>query len=153
MRIIVLLGTLSTVLFAAFLLLNGQAMTAPSPLNLGIATVQGPPGIIAAALAAGAIIAFAMCLGMQAIRSGRARRSQAKALEHQRALAEEAETSRYNQLRIAMTSEFERLASTLSTSQDALRIEIQDSGNSIAAMLAEIDDRMRARPPEGTGTL
>lgn len=149
MRIIFLLGALATALFAAVVVLNAQTMAEPSAMNIGYTTVRGAPGVIAASLAAVAIVAFALCLGVQALLFNRTRRAHTKALETQRSLAEEAEASRFNQLRLTMVSEFEKLAIALSASQDALRAEIQDSGNSIAAMLAEIDDRTRTNPPTG----
>jgi hypothetical protein len=68
-------------------------------------------------------------------------------------LVEQVEVSRFNELRLALVSEFERFSSTLTATRDALRVEIHDSGNSIAAMLAEIDDRAKTTEPVSRGRL
>ena len=151
MRILFSLGAFATVLLAVLAALNEQAMMAPGEINLGIATAQGPLALVITALASAAIAALAAALGIQAILGSRERRMHAKALQAQRSLAETAETSRFNEIRVWMTTEFERLAKSMSVSQDALRAEIQDSGNSLAAMLAEIDDRTRTSSPRDAG--
>ncbi len=89
----------------------------------------------------------------QAVSNARRARETAKALEAQRALVEQVEVSRFNELRLALVSEFERFSSTLTATRDALRVEIHDSGNSIAAMLAEIDDRAKTTEPVSRGRL
>jgi len=45
-------------------------------------------------------------------------------------------------LRKVLHAEIEQLADRVSTSQAGLRTEIRESTNSLAAMLAELDDRL-----------
>ena len=70
-------------------------------------------------------------------------RHQAKQLEKQRTLANEAEASRFVELGKAMHAEFEQLSERLKQSQTAVTQNVQESVNSLAAMLGEIDDRTK----------
>lgn len=147
MRILFLLGALAAALLAAFVTLNWQAVASTQPANLGFASFDAPVGLVVLGLCLTVMATFGLGLASQVLSGAKARRAQTRALEVQRTLANDAEASRYHELRAVLLGEFERLAATLSESQDALRVEIQDTGNSIAAMLAEIDDRTRRASP------
>jgi hypothetical protein len=73
-------------------------------------------------------------------------RRHTKELQAQRALADQAEASRFTELRAVLQAEMAQLAQRLDASQQVLRREIQDSGNSIAAVLGEMDDRFKTGP-------
>lgn len=144
MRILLLLCALAIALLAAVATFNWTAIETPSPVSLGFVHIDASLGAILLVLCLVALASLAIYTAWQAVSNARRARETAKALEAQRALAEQVEVSRFNELRLALVSEFERFSSTLTATQDALRVEIQDSGNSIAAMLAEIDDRAKA---------
>lgn len=72
-----------------------------------------------------------------------------KALQEQRTLADQAEASRFTELKVSMVSEFEKLAIQLQQSQSAVSRELREQTNSLAAMLGEIDDRFKRRSGGG----
>lgn len=144
MRILLLLCALALATTAAIAAFNWSALMATAPVNLGVANIDASVSAILLALCLVAVATLAIYATAQGVTNARTSRAVAKRLEAQRALAEQAEVSRFSELRLALSSEFERFSTTLTASQDALRREIQDSGNSLAAMLAEIDDRAKA---------
>src|SRR5262245_13583667 len=86
----------ATVLFAA---LNWSAFIAPTPISLGVATVQAPLGLILLAfIALLAVVFLAYALYLQTSFLVEARRS-ARELQAQRELADQAEASRFTELR------------------------------------------------------
>jgi hypothetical protein len=146
MRYLLLIGLLIVALFAGFAALNWPLIAAAVPLNFGGYTVTASLGFTMSAFLAAIILVLATQMALQQLSITRVRRQQAKALDAQRALAEQAEASRFSELRATLLSEFERMSATVTASQDALRLEIQESANSIAAMLGEMDDRLTASP-------
>ena len=72
-------------------------------------------------------------------------RRHTKELQAQRTLADEAEASRFTELRSLLHAELDRLASRVEQTQAGLRTEIRDSANSLSAMIGEIDDRTSRR--------
>jgi hypothetical protein len=70
-------------------------------------------------------------------------RRQTKELQVQRTLADQAEASRFTELRVIVHDELERLADRMTQALDALRAEIRDHANSLAATIGELDDRMQ----------
>lgn len=146
MRILLFLCALALAIAGAVAALNWPAVTAMSPVSLGFMHVDASISAILLGSSLVAVASLAIYIAVQGAAHARATRAHAKALQAQRALAEQAEASRFTELRLALSSEFERFSATLASSQQALRQEIQDSGNSLAAMLAEIDDRARGAP-------
>jgi K+-sensing histidine kinase KdpD len=144
MRTLLLLGALAAALLVAFILLNWAVVAVPMPVSLGLASADLPVGLTVLTLGAALIAALVTYIVAQALSAARARRVHAKAFEAQRSLAEQAEASRFSELRTVMKAEFDHLSSTLIANQDVLRTDIQESANSIAAMLAEIDDRTKS---------
>ena len=69
-------------------------------------------------------------------------RRQAKELTAQRTLADQAEASRFTELRAVMHDELEHLADRMAQMYDTLRAEIRDNTNSLAATIGELDDRI-----------
>lgn len=126
-------------LVAGFAALNWTAFTTPVPLNLGVTTLEAPLGLTMLALVVVVALAF---LGYVALFQGRVlleTRRHAKELQAQRVLADQAEASRFTELRALLQAEVVRL-------EGALRGEIRDSANSLAAMIGELDDRVTGVP-------
>lgn len=73
-------------------------------------------------------------------------RRHAKELQAQRELAEQAEASRFTDLRTTLLAETARLAEHITAANEVLRTEIRDNANSLAATLGEMDDRLRHTP-------
>jgi uncharacterized integral membrane protein len=134
-----LLLLLFIALVAGFAALNWTAFTTPVPLSLGVTTVEAPLGLAMLALVVVVALAF---LGYVALFQGRLlleSRRHAKELQAQRQLADQAEASRFTELRALLQAEVVRL-------EGALRGEIRDSANSLAAMIGELDDRVTGLP-------
>jgi uncharacterized integral membrane protein len=119
MRTRSLLALLAAVLLAAFVVLNWPAFIAPTALAIGPLHFEAPLGLLMLGLlllvTVALLVQMAFWQGAMLLET----RRQARELQAQRQLAEEAEASRFT----------------------ALRTEIRDSANSLAAMLAELDDR------------
>lgn len=133
------------VLIAGFAALNWAAFNTPVPLSLGVTTVEAPLGLLMLGLVVLVALAF---LAYVALFQGRLlleSRRHAKELQAQRQLADQAEASRFTELRALLQAEVVRL-------EGALRGEIRDSANSLAAMIGELDDRFSAVPGARGGT-
>jgi len=74
-------------------------------------------------------------------------RRYSKELQAQRTLADQAEASRFTELRGFIQGELAQLNQRIAQSHEALRSELKqelsDSSNSLAAHLAEMDDRLQ----------
>lgn len=130
-----LLLLLFIALIAGFAALNWAAFATPVPLSLAVTTVEAPLGLVMLGLVVLVTLAF---LGYVAVFQGRLlleTRRHAKELQAQRQLADQAEASRFTELRSLLQAEVLRL-------EGALRGEVRDSANSLAAMIAELDDRV-----------
>lgn len=145
MRTRSLLVLLAITLVAAFAVLNWPAFMAPTRLSLGFTSFDAPLGLAMLALLVLVILAFVIQMAMWQAAILTQTRRHAKELHAQRTLAEQAEGSRFTELRNLVHSEVERLAERISASQTGLRTEIRENSNSLAAMLGEIDDRMKRR--------
>ena len=132
-------------LVGLFALVNWDAFAALTPLSLGVATVQAPLGLIMLGLVAFLCVLFAVwVIALQAGALRDARR-QTRELQAQRDLADKAEASRFTELRTDLLARLDRL-------QNESRLALEQHGNTIAAHLCELEDRLeRARllpPPE-----
>jgi uncharacterized protein HemX len=141
MRTRSLLALLFVALIAAFAGLNWPAFNASTSLSLGFFSVEAPLGLAMLGLLTALTLGFAVYMALWQANVLLETRRHTRELQTQRALADQAEASRFTELRDAMRLEFETLAQRIAQSQDALRIEVHESVNSLAALLAEIDDR------------
>lgn len=146
MRVRSLLVVLLLAAIAAFVTLNWSVYMAPAPLNLGWTTIEAPPGLVALGLLALCVVVFALYLLVWQSSFLLEARRQAKELQAQRSLAEQAETSRFMQLQALMQTELSGLNQRIAESQEALHTEIRENANSIAAAIGELDDRLQRRP-------
>ncbi|MEO8524008.1 MAG: LapA family protein [Caldimonas sp.] len=143
MRLRTLVAILLVALLATFTALNWAAFVAPTSLSVGVASFEAPLGVVMLAIVGGMALLFA---GYMAFWQGRLlveARRHAKELQAQRALADQAEASRFTELRTALTGATERLEVRFDATRDALRTEMKEATNSLAAMIGEIDDRAK----------
>lgn len=152
MRTQIVLVALVLVLTALFTALNWTALTASTPINLLVVDVQGPLGLVVLLLA-GVLIALMILLvvWMQASVLLEARRH-SRELNAQRELADKAEASRFTELREMLKGELASLAgegrptvevlARLDQLEDVLRKEVHDSGNTLAAYIGELENRL-----------
>ncbi|MBB1074067.1 LapA family protein [Rhodoferax sp. 4810] len=145
-------------LIAGFTLLNWPVITAPTALSLGVAEVQAPLGLIMLALMVALIALFLVYLLYLQTTVMFDARTHAKELQANRKLADQAEASRFTELRTFLDTEFKRMTSADNEAKAALlaridklerdlRLAVEQSGNSLAASIGEMDDRQRGGNP------
>lgn len=157
LRTLILAASLAFV--ALFALINWDAFMAPTPLTLGFMEVRAPLGLVML-LTTGVVSALFLLyiLFMQASVIVEARRT-AKELKGHRELTDQAEASRFSELRAFLERELQRLeaqqaastrelAARVEQSQSLLKTEIQASTGSLSACMGEVEDKLdRALQP------
>lgn len=153
MRIRTLLMLLFCVLAAAFIALNWGELSRPTTLSMGFVQTQGPLGLVMVGLMLLAILVFgAYALAIQTA-SLLETRNHAKEMKTQRELAEKAEVSRFTELRTLIersendsrtqAAELRQLVTEqLQAVQKDMQTAIENSGNTLAAYMGELEDRM-----------
>jgi hypothetical protein len=142
---------------AIFAALNWSAFTAPTVLRLGFATIEAPLGLIMLGLTV--LLAFMFLIFVTYLQTSvlLESRRHARELQAQRDVAEQAEASRYSRLREFLESELQKiryrseLAETgviarLDQLDRELRAAIEQSGNTLAAYIGELEDRLEQKP-------
>lgn len=153
-RTIVLIVAIA--LMAGFAALNMDEFTRPALLSLGFTTVQAPLGLVLLVILAAALLLFlATTLYIQSTHLLETRQT-ARELHAQRELADKAEASRFTELRSYLEAQaladkqreatqatvlMERLAQT----QQAIAAKVDQSGNTLAAYIGELEDRLESR--------
>jgi uncharacterized integral membrane protein len=154
---------LMVVLFAAFTAVNWSAFTAPTTLSFVFGTVQAPLGLLLLGFIVLIASVFLLLLAVQQATVLVETRRAAKELSAQRALADQAEASRFTELRRHVDEALQRIDGNEGARQEAilqridrletsLRTHIEQTGNSLAASVGEVDDRIERlaalpRPP------
>ena len=148
--LVVLLAALA--LFAA---INWQAFVAPTPLSLVVTQVQAPLGVIMLGFTVAIATAFLIFIVYMQTSVVFELRRQARALEAQRELADSAEASRFTELREYLARELSSLRTgtqpgnelqlKLDQVQRDLREEIHTAGNTLAAYIGELEERLERR--------
>ena len=147
MLIIVVLGIL--VVFAA---INWNAFTSPTTLSVGFTNVEAPLGLILLGIAAGLTLLFLIYVVYLQSSTLMESRRYGRELQAQREVADQAEASRTAQLHSFLEAELRKLAnqtdeakagllSRLDQLDRDLRSTVEQSANSLAAYLGEIEDR------------
>ena len=153
--------------FAGFVALNWSVVTAQTTLSFGFWTAEAPLGLL---LLGFTVLIAAMFLFVLVIQQATVlveTRRAAKELTAQRTLADQAEASRFTALGERLDAEMKRVEGQAASRHDALvqrldgvertlRAHVEQTGNSLAACIGEVDDRVermeRARgltPPQG----
>lgn len=154
--IIVVIG-----LLAVFALLNWSVFLAQTTLSVGFTTVEAPLGLILLSVTGVLTLLFLIyVVYLQSSALVESRRF-SRELQAQREIADHAEASRFNQLQSFLTAEIGQLAQQTLESKTAtlakldeverdLRTAIEQSANTLAAYLGEMEDRFDR--PRGTKT-
>jgi uncharacterized integral membrane protein len=127
-----LLVLVASGLAALFVVLNWRVFAAPAKLNLLLTSADVPVGVVMLLLFAVGLLVLWNTMGRWQGTLLMEFRRQAKELQAQRLLAESAEASRFTELGALVREEIAKL-----------RSELQDTEQSIAATLGEMDDRLR----------
>jgi uncharacterized integral membrane protein len=149
--ILILVAAGALALFAA---LNWGAFTAPTTLRFGFGTVDAPLGLIMLGLTVLlAILFLAFVIYLQTTVLLDARRH-ARELQAQRERADQSELSRYSQLRQFLEDELQKdrqqgqqeranMVARLEQLERELRAAIEQSANTLAAYMGEVDDLLK----------
>jgi uncharacterized integral membrane protein len=148
--LIFLLATL-----ALFATINWQAFVAPTTLSLLVTSVQAPLGLIMLGFTSAIAFAFLIFIVYMQTSVVLELRRQARALEAQRELADRAEASRFTGLHEYLAKELKELRNKSAPGNDLklqlekiqreLREEIHTTGNTLAAYIGELEDRLEIR--------
>lgn len=139
---------------AVFAALNWSTFTTPTTLSLGFTDFQAPLGLVMLVLTT--ILAALFLIYIVTLQTGvlMETRRQARELENSRTLAEKAESSRYNDLRLYLEGELQKqdarqqatvvaLSASLDRIERELKTSIEENSNSLAAYLGELDDYLQ----------
>jgi uncharacterized integral membrane protein len=142
---------------AIFSAINWSAFMAPTTLSVIFGSVEAPLGLIL--LAAIGLLTLLFLLYVAYLQSAilMENRRNARELQVQRDLAEQAEASRISQLRSFLEIELRRLGEKTEESKIAmlaklegvereLRAVVEQSGNTLAAYIGEIEDKLERAP-------
>ncbi|GGN04753.1 hypothetical protein GCM10007092_19210 [Thermus composti] len=133
-------------LLALFAWLNWGELTKPSVLSLGLTRVEAPLGLsLVIALGVVTLLYLLFSIGLETAALLEVRRY-ARELLHYKKLAEDAEQSRFTELKRYLEAEFQRLAEAEKAELKALAAEIADTlekhGNTLAAYIGELEDQL-----------
>ncbi len=140
-------------ILAAFAAANWNSFMAPTTLSLLFATVQAPLGLVMLGFTALLTALFLLFIAyLQASLLMDSRRN-ARELQAQRTLADQAEASRIAELRGYLEAELPKLAKAITESQGTvetrldrldrdLRSVVEEAGNTLAAYIGELEDRL-----------
>lgn len=140
-------------LIAVFTLLNWSAFLAPTTLTLGVSELQAPLGLVMLALLVLVVAVFLVYVVYLQTSLLMDARQNAKELQQQRKLADQAEASRFTDLRTFLELELlkqtshdkesrEILLARVDQLERELRLTLEQSTNSLAASIGQLEDRM-----------
>jgi uncharacterized integral membrane protein len=144
MRVRTIVLGIVALLVAAFLFLNWKVFAAPASFNFLIGVVEVPFGAVIVGLLIVVTLAFAVYVAIWQGTVLRDYRRQSKELNSQRTLADDAEASRFTSLSTLLRDELAKQSAQFELSLAAVRTELRDTEHSLAATLAEMDDRLRS---------
>ena len=148
--LLLLLVLFAIVLFAA---LNWTVFTTPASLSLLVATVEAPLGVIMLGLLVLLTVVFTFFAGYMQTSTLLEARQQAKALEAQRKLADQAEASRITEMQNLLNSALLRVEQQVVESRQAtntridrleqeLRAALTQEGTTLSAYIGQLEDRL-----------
>jgi uncharacterized integral membrane protein len=157
-RLLVVL--LILVLLASLAALNWSAFTTRVPLSLLVTRVEAPLGLLMLGVVAALTLlylVFAAAVETRALLEGR---RHTRELDAERKRADEAETSRYTELRKYLEAELAALRTLTGDSareaiarveqaEGAIKDEVERAGNTLAAYIGELEDRLTRPSQEG----
>lgn len=132
---------------AALAVLNWGELTAPSLMSLGVVSIEAPLGLIMLGLTALLGVFFiAYVLSLQGSVLLDTRRH-SKEMTAQRELADKAEASRFTELRAFLETQHQQVQSQLIARLDTLEARLaaraQESDNSTAAHVGQLEQQLR----------
>lgn len=156
LRALILLTLLG--IFLAFMILNWSTIMAPTNLDLGVAEVNAPLGLVMLGMLAiltAFFLIFTVYLQTSVLLEAR---RHAKELQSNRELADKAEASRFTELRNFLDAEIQKQANSEAALKtdilarlEALSIDlnaaVEQSASSLSAYIGELEDRLETKFP------
>lgn len=134
-------------LLALFTVVNWSTFITPTHLSLVVTSVDAPLGLVmlgfTAALAA-VLLFYALKVQINALSDSR---KQAEELRRQRELADQAEASRFTELRTYLDQQLASLRQAQQAGAERLHAEITAATNTLSACIGEVDDRLERQWP------
>lgn len=160
MKLLVLAFLLVATVIGAFAVLNWSALLAPSELSLGFTTVQMPLGLVMLGMLgflAALFLIFVIAMQGSALMETR---RHTRELQANRELADRAEASRFTELRGYIEAQLQNQAdheihsralviARVDRLESDLRAFMEQSGNTLAAYIGELEDRLEHRTESG----
>jgi uncharacterized integral membrane protein len=151
LRTLLILAVLVAV--AVFTAINWNAFVTPTTLSVVFAKVEAPLGLVLLGFVAVLTLLFLVYVVYLQSSVLIESRRYARELQAQRELADQAEASRFSQLHSFLDSELRRVAqkseelktgllAKLEELERELRSVVEQSGNTLAAYIGEIEDRL-----------
>jgi uncharacterized integral membrane protein len=134
-------------LLTLFAMVNWSTFVTPTHLSLVVTSVEAPLGLVMlgfTALLAAVLLGYALKVQINALSDSR---KQAQELRRQRELADEAEASRFTELRKYLDQELASLRQAQQSAAERLHEEIATTTNTLAACIGEVDDRLERQWP------
>ncbi len=133
-------------LLGLFAALNWPEITRTTQVSLGLTRVEAPLGLILLiALSVTSLLYLIFTIGLETAALLEVKRY-AREVLHYKKLAEEAEASRYTELRRYLEEEFRRLSEAEKEEIRALETRVQEilerHGNTLAAYIGELEDQL-----------
>jgi energy-coupling factor transporter transmembrane protein EcfT len=141
---------------AGIAVLNWNTFIAPSDLSLGVTTVRIPLGLVMLGLLVLLTVLFLLFVVYLQSSALLETRRHSRELQAHRELADQAEASRFTALRSFLEAELSKQTSLDAESraavlarigqlEHAVRESVEQSGNSLAACIGELEDRLEKR--------
>ena len=157
MRFRTILMILAILLVAGFVALNVDEFTRISVLSLGFTTIQLPLGLVMLALLVATLLIFMASALYTQSKYALEARTHTRELNTQRELADKAEASRFTELRAYLEEQTlaeQRRESALGTvladrfaqQQQVLLARMEQTDNTLAAYMGQLEDRLMNRP-------
>lgn len=153
MKLSTLLFVVVLVLALAFSIANWGVIMAPTEVSLIVATVQAPLGLILLGLVLLVTLLFLGFLVYLQTTVLIESRRQARELEAQRLLADQAEASRFTELRGFVEQELKSVVAHIERSENEVKAALERSGNTLSAYIGELEDRLERRDGGGSASL
>ena len=163
MKLSTLLLLLVLTAIAAFSALNWNVFITPTDLSLGFTTARIPLGLAMLGLLIFVTVLFLVFVVYLQTSALLETRRQSRELKASRELADQAEASRFSELRTLIEAELLKLANLHAKShseeearterlESNLRTAIEQSGNTLAAYIGELEDRLdKSKTPPSAG--
>ncbi|AEV15541.1 hypothetical protein TCCBUS3UF1_4930 [Thermus sp. CCB_US3_UF1] len=141
-----LFALLVLLLLFLFSWLNWGEITRPTSLSLGLTRVEAPLGLVlVVALGTVSLLYLLFTIGLETAALLEVKRY-ARELLHYKKLAEDAEQSRYTELKRYLEAELQRLAQVEKEEIQALEARLAETlekhGNTLAAYIGELEDQV-----------